>query len=160
MSEPTYRTPDTYHVRKTSIGLKRKYRITADDGTGRPGALLGYAEKQLKAADEIVIYRDEARGERLATVRESSAGLLASLKGYEVFDPTGSRLGSFGLLARKSAQRTTWELEQPSLGRRLTGTERSLATARATCDRAAGRHRGRDRQRGDQVPLRLRRGRR
>jgi hypothetical protein len=118
-----------YHVRKVSIGLKRKYRISADDGSGRPGEPLGYAEKELKAADEIVIYRDQDRTERLATVRESSAGFLASLTGYEVFDPEDRRLGSFGVRMKESVERTTWELDQPGLGR-FTGTERSVKTAR------------------------------
>jgi hypothetical protein len=118
-----------YHVRKVSIGFKRKYRITADNGAGRPGALLGYAEKQLKASDEIVVFRDETRAEVLATVRESSAGFLASLTGYEVFDAREQPLGSFGVLVKKSINRTTWELEQPGLGR-VTGTERSVRTAR------------------------------
>lgn len=118
-----------YHVRKFSIGLKRKYRISADDGAGQPGDLLGYAEKQLKASDEVVLYRDEGRAERLATVRESSAGFLAALTGYEVFDVGGQRLGSFGVLVKKSVERTTWEFEQPGLGR-FAGTERSVKTAR------------------------------
>lgn len=118
-----------YHVRKTSIGIKRKYRISADDGAGRPGALVGYAEKQLKVSDEIVIYRDEERSERLAVVRESSEGFLASLTGYDVFDAAGKRLGSFGVLVKKSVERTTWEFEQPAVGR-ITGSERSLKTAR------------------------------
>ena len=39
-------------------------------------------------------------------------------------------VGSFGVLPKKSCDRTTWECEQPGLGR-LTGTERSVATARA-----------------------------
>ncbi|GAA2324572.1 hypothetical protein OKJ48_01140 [Streptomyces kunmingensis] len=34
------------------------------------------------------------------------------------------------MLPKKSVNRTTWEFEQPGLGR-LTGTERSVATARA-----------------------------
>ncbi|WP_052589628.1 hypothetical protein [Luteipulveratus mongoliensis] len=118
-----------YHVRKVSLGLKRKYRVSADDGAGKPGALIGYAEKELKVADEIVIYVDEERTERLATVRESGEGFLASLTGYEVFDAQDQRLGSFGVLVKKSVERTTWEVEQPGIGR-FTGTERSLKTAR------------------------------
>ncbi|MET9143977.1 MULTISPECIES: hypothetical protein [unclassified Streptomyces] len=119
-----------YHVRKTSLGLRRKYRISADDGTGRPGEPLGYAEKRLKMSDELDLYADERRGERLVTVRESSRGRLAALTGYEAFDHEGRLLGSFGVLPMKSVGRTAWEFEQPGLGR-LTGTERSVATARA-----------------------------
>lgn len=119
----------TYHVRKISLGLKRKYRLSADDGDGRPGASLGYAEKQLKAADEFTIYSDEDRADQIARVREDSTGFLASLTGYEVIDTAGQRLGAFGVLPKKSVDRTTWEFEQPSVGR-LTGTERSVATAR------------------------------
>ncbi|SDS22824.1 hypothetical protein [Microlunatus soli] len=122
-------TASTYHVRKISLGLKRKYRLSADDGAGQPGALVGYAEKQLKAADEIIIYRDEERTEQIAVVRESSAGFVASLTGYEVIDNAGECLGTFGVLPRKSVERTTWQFDQPTVGR-LTGTERSLATAR------------------------------
>lgn len=120
----------TYHVRKTSLGLKRKYRISADDGDGKPGKSLGYAEKRLKMSDELDIYGDEQCSEKLVTVRESSKGWLAALTGYEAFDSEGRLLGSFGLLPRSSVDRTTWEFEQPGLGR-LTGTERSVATARA-----------------------------
>ncbi|NDZ78499.1 hypothetical protein G3I19_08165 [Streptomyces sp. SID10853] len=119
-----------YHVRKTSLGLKRKYRISADDGKGKPGKPLGYAEKQLKMSDELDIYTDERRSEKLVTVRESSKGWLAALTGYEAFDHEGRLLGSFAVLPKKSVDRTTWEFEQPGLGR-LIGRERSVATARA-----------------------------
>ncbi|MFE6688559.1 hypothetical protein ACFVFQ_19070 [Streptomyces sp. NPDC057743] len=119
-----------YHVRKTSLGLKRKYRISADDGNGKPGEPLGYAEKQLKMSDELDIYGDEQRSEKLVTVRESSKGWLAALTGYEAFDHEGQLLGSFGVLPKKSIDRTTWEFEQPGLGR-CTGTERSITIARA-----------------------------
>ncbi|UWE07452.1 hypothetical protein [Actinacidiphila bryophytorum] len=119
-----------YHVRKTSLGLRRKYRISADDGKGKPGEQIGYAEKQLKVSDALDIYRDEQRTEKLVSVRESSKGWLAALTGYEAFDGDGRLLGAFGVLPKKSVQRTTWEFEQPGLGR-LTGTERSVSTARA-----------------------------
>ncbi|WP_329459947.1 hypothetical protein [Streptomyces sp. NBC_01497] len=119
----------TYHVRKTSLGLKRKYRICADDGNGKPGTSLGYAEKQLKMSEKLDIYADEQRGEKLVSIRESSKGWLAALTGYEAFDREGHVLGSFGVLPKKSLDRTTWEFEQPGFGR-LTGTERSIATAR------------------------------
>lgn len=64
------------------------------------------------------------------TVRESSKGRLAALTGYEAYGHEGRLLGSFGVLPKKSVDRTTWEFEQPGLGR-LTGTERSVVTARA-----------------------------
>src|SRR5579875_1327766 len=77
-------TETIFHLRKVSLGPKRKYRVSADDA-GRPGALLAYAEKQLMRSEEIVLFRDEQRAEPLATVRESSAGFRAALTGYEVF---------------------------------------------------------------------------
>jgi hypothetical protein len=119
-----------YHVRKVSLGLKRKYRISADDGHGKPGESLGYAEKQLKLADEVRIYREEQRAELLVLVRESAAGWLAALTGYEAFDHEDRLLGSFGLLLKQSLDRTTWMFDQPGLGR-FTGTERSIRSARA-----------------------------
>jgi uncharacterized protein YxjI len=128
LSTPVSVPVATYHVRKTSLGPKRKYRIS-DDAGGRPGEPIGYAEKRLKVADEVVVYRDRQRRERLVTVRESSAGWLAALTGYEVVDPDGRVLGGFGLRLRESWQRSTWQLDQPGLGR-LVGTERSLTTAR------------------------------
>ena len=118
-----------YHLKKVSIGVKRKYRISADDGAGHPGELVAYAEEQLQASDKIVIYRDEERTEISATVKESGAGLIAALRAYEVFDAGEKRIGSFGVLMKKSLARTTWEYEQPGLGR-LSGTERSVRTAR------------------------------
>jgi hypothetical protein len=119
-----------YHVRKVSLGLKRKYRISADDGTGHPGAPIGYADKRLKLADELAIYRDEQRTERLVVVRESNAGWLASLTGYQAFDHNDRLLGSFGVLITKSMDRTTWQFDQPGLGH-LIGVERSVNTARS-----------------------------
>ena len=118
-----------YHVRKISLGFKRKYRISADDGAGRPGALIGYAEKKLKVDDELVIYRDEQRTEELARIRESSKSWLAALTGYEAFDREGSLLGSFGVVVTTSIDRSTWEFDQPGLGR-LVGIERDPRAAR------------------------------
>jgi hypothetical protein len=117
-----------YHVEKVSVGLKRKYRISADDGRGRPGEQIGYAEKQLTVADEVRIYRDQSRTELAARVRESTAGWLAALTGYEAVDHEGRLLGSFGLLLTASIDRTTWAFEQPGLGR-CVGSERSTRSA-------------------------------
>src|SRR6201999_962353 len=63
-------------------------------------------------------------------IRESSQGWLAALTGYEAFDREERLLGSVGVLGKKSIGRTTWQVEQPGLGR-FTGTERSARTARA-----------------------------
>jgi hypothetical protein len=119
-----------YHLRKVSLGFKRKYRISADDGAGKPGPLLGYAEKRLKVSDEFQIYPDEQRSRTLVSVRESSQGWLAAFTGYEAFDGEGQLLGSFGVLPLKSVDRTTWQFDQPGLGR-CTGTERSVRVAGA-----------------------------
>jgi hypothetical protein len=119
-----------YHVRKVSLGFKRKYRISADDGAGKPGPPLGYAEKQLKVSDKFEIYSDEQRTGKLVSVRESSQGWLAAFTGYEAFDGEGRLLGSFGVLPLKSVDRTTWQFDQPDLGR-FTGTERSARVAGA-----------------------------
>jgi hypothetical protein len=86
-----------YHVRKVSLGFKRKYQIMADDGSGKPGSPLGYAEKELKVVDELAIYRDERRTEKLVSIRESSQGWLAAITGYEAFDREERLLGSFGV---------------------------------------------------------------
>src|ERR1700760_1128224 len=118
-----------YHVRKVSLGFKRKYRISADDGWGEPGSSLGYAEKELKVADELAIYRDERRTEKLVSIRESRRGWLAAMTGYEAFDRDGQLLGSFGVLLKRSVNRSTWQFEQPGVGR-FTGTERSAGKAR------------------------------
>jgi hypothetical protein len=128
-----------YHVRKVSLGFKRKYRISADDGTGRPGAALGYAEKLLKVADEFTLYRDEQRIEKLVTVRESSQGWLAALTGYEASGADARLLGSFGVLVRKSVQRTTWQFDQPGLGRFPARSAASRRRGHAGCCRWAAR---------------------
>lgn len=122
-------TASISHVRKVSLGFKRRYRLSADDGAGRPGAPVGFAEKRLTAADEVVIFSDEQRSKRVAVIRESSAGFRASLTGYEALDDAGECIGTFAVLPMKSVQRSTWEFEQPPLPR-MTGTERSLSTAR------------------------------
>ena len=46
-----------------------------------------------------------------------------------MFDVQEKRLGSFGVLVKKSMERTSWEFEQPDLGQ-FTGSERSIKTAR------------------------------
>lgn len=117
-----------YHVRKVSWGMRRKYRIYADDGAGRPGQQIAYAEKHLTMADQITFYRDRQRDEVLVRVRESSQGWLSALTGFEAFDGGGHLLGSFGVLVRQSLDRTTWQLDQPGVGR-FVGTERSRRTA-------------------------------
>lgn len=117
-------TGRTLHVRKVSVGLKRKYRAYTDDGSGRPGAVLAYAEKRLTVADAIDLYAGDEARERLAVVRESDAGFVASLTGYDVLDADGRTLASFGARPSRSVRRTTWHYEQPGVGA-LVGTERS-----------------------------------
>jgi hypothetical protein len=118
-----------YHVQKVSVAFKRKYRVSADDGAGRPGLPVGYAEKRLTVADAFDLYRDQRRTEKLVSVRESKQGWLAALTGYEAFGADGRLLGSFGVLPLQSIDRTTWQFDQPGLGR-LTGAERNLTAAR------------------------------
>ncbi|MFJ9406707.1 hypothetical protein [Streptomyces sp. NPDC101393] len=86
---------------------------------------------KLKVSDELTIYRDEQRTEKLVSVRESSKGWLAARTGYEAFDREERPVGSFGVLTKKPLERTTtWQFDQPGLGRFI-GTERSVKTARA-----------------------------
>ncbi|GAA1374391.1 hypothetical protein GCM10009612_69740 [Streptomyces beijiangensis] len=70
---------------KVLLGLKRKSRISADDGAGKPGLPLGYADKELKC----------------------SKGWLAAMTGYEAFDREKRLLDSFGVQMKKSLDRTT-----------------------------------------------------
>ena len=61
-------------MRKTSLGLERKYRI----------------------------YGAERRGEKLVTVREGSKGRLAALTGHEAFDHEGHLLVPAGRVCDQS----------------------------------------------------------
>lgn len=87
-------TASISHVRNVSLGFKRRYRLSADDGAGRPGAPVGFAEKRLTAVDELVVFSDERRSEPVAVVRESSARFRASLTGYGVLDDAGECSGT------------------------------------------------------------------
>ncbi|GAA4550904.1 hypothetical protein [Amycolatopsis samaneae] len=117
-----------YYLAKTSLGLKRKYELSADDGSGKPGELLGYAEKQLKLSEEVVLYRDKTKNEPLARLREKADVSQFSGDGFDVVDAQGELLGSVTRDLRASLRRPTWQVEQPGLGA-MVGVQRGKPTA-------------------------------
>jgi len=61
----------TCHVRKVSVGLKRTYRISAGDGTGRGGELLGMP-RTAQSRRRIRLFRDEQCTQLVATVHDDA----------------------------------------------------------------------------------------
>ncbi|GAA2362710.1 hypothetical protein GCM10009854_47950 [Saccharopolyspora halophila] len=117
----------TLHMRQRVTLMVNRYEIRADDGQGREGELVAFAQqRRAKLKEEVTLYTGEDKNEVVASFKARKMIDLGS--GYDVADADGASIGLFRKDFGKSLARSTWHLEQPGLGT-YTGQERSMPIA-------------------------------
>jgi uncharacterized protein YxjI len=116
----------TFLVRQRLTFMVNRYEVRALDG-GSPGPIVAFAQqKRMAFKEQVTLYTDESRGQVLAGFKARSVLDLGAT--YDVTDASGAPLGLFRKDFARSLLRSTWHLEQPSLGQ-ATGQERNIAIA-------------------------------
>ena len=127
MDLTTLQAQQTLLVRQRLTLMVNRYEIRALDAGGSPGPVVAFAQqKRMAFREQVTLYTDETRREVLAGFKARSVLDLGTT--YDVTDGTGAPIGLFRKDFARSLLRSTWHLEQPSLGT-ATGEERSILVA-------------------------------
>jgi uncharacterized protein YxjI len=117
----------TLLVRQRLTLMVNRYEVRALDAGGSPGPVVAFAQqKRMAFKEQVTLYTDETRRQVLAGFKARSIMDLSAT--YDVTDAAGAPIGLFRKDFARSLLRSTWHLEQPSLGT-ATGEERSLVVA-------------------------------
>ena len=118
---------ETLHMRQRVTFMVNRYELRLDDGSGREGDLVAFAQqKRVSFKEQVTFYADQDKQRALASFRARNVVDLAA--GYDVTDADGAPLGVFRKRFGKSLLRSTWDLEQPG-SVAAKGQERSMAVA-------------------------------
>ncbi|MGH4036052.1 hypothetical protein ACQB60_44965 [Actinomycetota bacterium Odt1-20B] len=96
-------------------GRGNAYRVFTGDQVGNPVEPVGHLEQHREQGlkQQLVFYVDEDRTEVLLRCQAGSAS--RQLSSYEVSDPQGTPLGTFGRDVKRSLVASTWRLEPVGL---------------------------------------------
>ncbi len=107
--------------------MVNRYLTHAVEGDGSPGPVVAFAEqKRMKLREEITFYTGEDKSEVLFTVKARNVLDLGAT--YVVTDSAGALIGTMRKNFARSLLRSTWHLDQPTLGT-ATGEETNLFVA-------------------------------
>ena len=127
MEISTLQAQQTLLVRQRITLMVNRYEVTATSLTGSPGTVVAFAEqKRMALKEQVTLYTDTTKSNVLAKFKARQVIDLGAT--YDVTDASGSSIGLFRKDFARSLLRTTWHLEQPSLGT-ITGQERSVPVA-------------------------------
>lgn len=123
----TLQAQQTLFVKQRITLMVNRYEVLAADSSGSPGTMVAFAEqKRMTLREQVTLYTDASKTSVLAAFKARQVIDLGAT--YDVTDATGAPIGLFRKDFARSLLRSTWHLEQPSLGT-LTGQERNMAVA-------------------------------
>ncbi len=114
-------------IRQRIRMMVNQYEVHATNPDGSEGELLAFAQqKRLAFKEQVTLYADDTKQYPVLGFKARQVFDLGAT--YDVTDASGMPIGLFRKDFRKSLLRSTWHLEQPSLGV-ATGQERSQLVA-------------------------------
>jgi len=126
VNEQGLRGIEAFRVRQKITMMVNRYEILAEGPGGTDGPLLAVAQqKRMAFKEQVTFYTDETRTVPVFSFKARQRIDLGAT--YDVFDRTGTAIGSFRKDFRKSLLRSTWHLTTPAVG--AVGRERSLPSA-------------------------------
>ena len=127
MDISTVQSLQTLLIRQRITLMQNRYDVMATDASGSAGPVIAHAaQKRLAFREQVTIYTDDSQSSVLAGFKARQVMDLGAT--YDVTDSDGAPIGLFRKDFAKSLLRSTWHLEQPSLGT-MTGQERSMFVA-------------------------------
>jgi uncharacterized protein YxjI len=123
----TLQAQQTLLVKQRFTLMQNRYDVWSVDATGAPAGLIAFAsQKRMAFKEQVTLFTDDSKTAVLAAFKARS--VLDIRTTYDVTDGAGTPIGLFRKDFAQSLLRSTWHLEQPSLGT-VTGQERSLLIA-------------------------------
>lgn len=127
MTNDTLQAQQTFFVKQRITLMVNRYEVRLVNSDGSMGQMVAFAQqKRMAFKEQVTIYQDESKTGVVAAFKARSVMDLGAT--YDVTDEAGNPIGLFKKDFAKSLLRSTWHLEQPSLGM-TTGQERSMAVA-------------------------------
>lgn len=114
-------------VRQRVRMMVNQYEVRTADSDGSEGELLAFAQqKRLAFKEQVTLYADDTKQQPVLGFKARQAVDLGAT--YDVTDASGNPIGLFRKDFAKSLLRSTWRVEQPTVGT-ATGQERDLVVA-------------------------------
>ena len=118
--------PTGLFLRQKITMIANKYWVHTLDASGKPGALVAFAEqKKLKLREEVTFYADESKSDMLFGFKSRQIVDMAATT--DVFDAQRRPIGMFRKSAVRSLLNSTWYVEGDGVA--ATGSERSRRIA-------------------------------
>ncbi|MFI5843560.1 hypothetical protein ACIA8K_28030 [Catenuloplanes sp. NPDC051500] len=116
-----------FHVRQRVRLMVNQYEVRAVQPDGSEGELIAFAQqKRLAFKEQVTLYTDDSK--QVPVLGFKARQVLDLGATYDVTDPSGAPIGLFRKDFKASLLRSTWIVEQPSVGA-VRGQERSQAVA-------------------------------
>ncbi len=116
-----------FHVRQRVRLMVNQYEVRAVQPDGSEGEMIAFAQqKRMAFKEQVTLYTDDSK--QVPVLGFKARQVLDLGATYDVTDPSGAPIGLFRKDFKASLLRSTWIVEQPSVGA-VRGQERSQAVA-------------------------------
>ncbi|WP_033340824.1 LURP-one-related/scramblase family protein [Catenuloplanes japonicus] len=116
-----------FHVRQRVRLMVNQYEVRAVQPDGSEGEMIAFAQqKRMAFKEQVTLYTDDSK--QVPVLGFKARQVLDLGATYDVTEPSGAPIGLFRKDFKASLLRSTWIVEQPSVGA-VRGQERSQAVA-------------------------------
>jgi uncharacterized protein YxjI len=116
-----------FHVRQRVRLMVNQYEVRAVQPDGSEGEMIAFAQqKRMAFKEQVTLYTDDSK--QVPVLGFKARQIMDLGATYDVTDPSGAPIGLFRKDFKASLLRSTWIVEQPSVGA-VRGQERSQAVA-------------------------------
>jgi uncharacterized protein YxjI len=116
-----------FHVRQRVRLMVNQYEVRAVQPDGAEGEMIAFAQqKRMAFKEQVTLYTDDSK--QVPVLGFKARQVLDLGATYDVTDPSGAPIGLFRKDFKASLLRSTWIVEQPSVGA-VRGQERNQAVA-------------------------------
>ena len=116
-----------FHVRQRVRLMVNQYEVRAVNADGSEGEMIAFAQqKRMAFKEQVTLYTDDSK--QVPVLGFKARQIMDLGATYDVTDPHGAPIGLFRKDFKASLLRSTWIVEQPSVGA-VRGQERSQLVA-------------------------------
>ncbi len=116
-----------FHVRQRVRLMVNQYEVRAVAPDGSEGELIAFAQqKRMAFKEQVTLYTDDSK--QVPVLGFKARQIMDLGATYDVTEPSGAPIGLFRKDFKASLLRSTWIVEQPSVGA-VRGQERSQLVA-------------------------------
>ena len=116
-----------FHIRQRIRLMVNQYEVRAVNADGSEGEMIAFAQqKRMAFKEQVTLYADDSK--QVPVLGFKARQIMDLGATYDVTDPSGAPIGLFRKDFKASLLRSTWIVEQPSVGA-VRGQERSQLVA-------------------------------